>query len=941
MADTAQNSMAGRASIAEDDPFAELTRIMGFDPREPVTGPQRVLQPMAMPQPAAGPQPTARPMPVEAPALDADFDIDLERELLGEFADDGPAHGTAAHGQAAHGREAAPDPYFEAPAYDDAGPQSSPAVDHETPPVDFSYIAPVHQAPSIEPDFDLSEEAYGDLEPAPAGPISAAVPQAASAPQAASVPASFDDDEPQAGQGPAAPVRADDRFEADVDLPQLRLGERRPAPVLPEEPSFRPSHEEALELTLESELDALLGNGSFEADEPAAVQHGEPAAAADGHDAGFAGRFDAMDPDSGYDAVDEYDDARAQEAGKAAPLAEMARRWSLHTGPRPDGEQITAFPPAAAPAGLPEEARARDFDDPAFDTAAPNGLNGEDAVRQVADALAGTTDDGMDAVMPRDGYDPYAALAALSADIKGTASWQDAEPEPAHSEAFVSGNDAVPRGAATLAPDIDTIDVPEQAVALADDLDLPDFAFEDEPVAASSYDDIDAEFASLLNEMNGVDADAPGRHGETAARAPIDLDRPAAVAGAGAAAFATAAAFEAGMRADDGRRYAADADFYGEAAPAAGDPARDQSLPEMDFGYDPDAEEDIAPAYQSFAPEPPRRRGLLVAGLVAGVAVLGGVGALALSFGGGSSGEVALVKADPSPTKVRPQNPGGTAIPNQDNKVYDSVAGVGTVPEPAQKALVESAEAPLDLPLGDDDEMADAAMQPEDGLAPGVTLDETGGAKAEDRVEQAAAEPGVDSSVEVAAVPPRKVRTMIVKADGTLVAREDPEPATTATTADTASESMIDPAPMASDPLDVTGANPAPAAPVAPAKAAQKTGATPAAAPIAPARPSDQPLDIVGEVSSQQVAALAPAAAGSWAVQIASQPTEAAAQASFKDLSRRYASVLGGRQASIVKADIAGKGTYWRVRVAAASRAEAVKLCETYKAAGGSCFVSK
>jgi hypothetical protein len=146
---------------------------------------------------------------------------------------------------------------------------------------------------------------------------------------------------------------------------------------------------------------------------------------------------------------------------------------------------------------------------------------------------------------------------------------------------------------------------------------------------------------------------------------------------------------------------------------------------------------------------------------------------------------------------------------------------------------------------------------------------------------------------------------------------------------------------MASDPLDVTGANPAPAAPVAPAKAAQKTGATPAAAPIAPARPSDQPLDIVGEVSSQQVAALAPAAAGSWAVQIASQPTEAAAQASFKDLSRRYASVLGGRQASIVKADIAGKGTYWRVRVAAASRAEAVKLCETYKAAGGSCFVSK
>jgi Sporulation related domain. len=51
--------------------------------------------------------------------------------------------------------------------------------------------------------------------------------------------------------------------------------------------------------------------------------------------------------------------------------------------------------------------------------------------------------------------------------------------------------------------------------------------------------------------------------------------------------------------------------------------------------------------------------------------------------------------------------------------------------------------------------------------------------------------------------------------------------------------------------------------------------------------------------------------------------------------------VLGDRQANIVKADIPGKGTFWRVRVPAGSRAEAVKLCESYKAAGGSCFVSK
>ncbi|HEY4192819.1 MAG TPA: hypothetical protein VGM46_09260, partial [Mesorhizobium sp.] len=48
-------------AISDDDPFAELTRIMGFDPRQPVQ---------------------ARQDPVMA---DSDFEIDLEKELMGEF----------------------------------------------------------------------------------------------------------------------------------------------------------------------------------------------------------------------------------------------------------------------------------------------------------------------------------------------------------------------------------------------------------------------------------------------------------------------------------------------------------------------------------------------------------------------------------------------------------------------------------------------------------------------------------------------------------------------------------------------------------------------------------------------------------------------------------------------------------------------------------------
>ena len=120
----------------------------------------------------------------------------------------------------------------------------------------------------------------------------------------------------------------------------------------------------------------------------------------------------------------------------------------------------------------------------------------------------------------------------------------------------------------------------------------------------------------------------------------------------------------------------------------------------------------------------------------------------------------------------------------------------------------------------------------------------------------------------------------------------------------------------------------------------------PATGPVAPSRPADQPVDVVGEVKPQKVASAEAAAAvastvGGWSVQIASQPSEAAAKSSYDDLARRYASVIGDRGVNIVKADIAGKGTFWRVRLPAGSRNEAISLCESYKSAGGNCFVSK
>jgi hypothetical protein len=95
------------------------------------------------------------------------------------------------------------------------------------------------------------------------------------------------------------------------------------------------------------------------------------------------------------------------------------------------------------------------------------------------------------------------------------------------------------------------------------------------------------------------------------------------------------------------------------------------------------------------------------------------------------------------------------------------------------------------------------------------------------------------------------------------------------------------------------------------------------------------------KVASVKTEPAATAAASGWAMQIASQPSAQAAQTSYQHLAHRYGSVLSGHGVDIVKAEVAGKGTYYRVRVPTSSREEAVNLCTKYKAAGGSCFVSR
>ena len=1034
MADRNQLKVADRHGIADDDPFAELTRIMGFDPRQPVR-PQSLVHVVSA-----------------EPAQDA-FDIDLEKELMGELADfddEAPAsdHAYAAPADAAPVQPQWPSTRDEAAAVGIAGQDLGldAAMDEEVaasleqdfrvedeavayePSAEALYGGPAaDEAPAMEVDAepqpeigeamddfigqaldddyrfddpavqshadesrDAAEPEGGVYAVADAGGLEAA--DMAAAPATGATDDDFttyfddalaDSDDGFADQAVAAevpaPVIEDDAFELD-DAAFAALDEEQiyedPAGQLvaaepAEEPVFEAAEEPAVMSYSEGEPAESFDEGEVAlpvyeaaADEPEAV------AEEDGFDSAFEEAFA-----SGMTEEPAPEPVAATAAPEPAPLWPVTAQPSVPRESTLEDElnallsrmtQRPVIPDPLQPAAN-HAAGDRSPATPAED----DDAHGELDAALLADLQAldlGNLSDGPAASAPDVGPaasfhqadasarpavesnwtwsrgTPLAQPPSMPAQASAPAVSRTEAPAPAMSAPAYAGEEsrsapafAQPAQTADDMPDVETVDVPERVVALADDLDLPELAFEQDQPEASAYDDLDTEFASLLNDMNGAEpAPAPA-----SAAAYEDDPYGGFSRGQGAGAYGAIAATAAGgMAATDFDV----ADMPGDQAFAGSD-----ALAAGELDYDPDLHEASTLPDIAENDARPRNRGLLVAAVIGAVAVVGGLGAYALSPGGkGSSDAPAIVKADNQPIKVKPENPGGTVIPNQDNKVYDAVGKSAKPSEPTQQKLVTDVEEPMDV----------AAKQPEsrvvdlspaaDAAAPAADQAAAPMPKSEDRIEPAAApQAGAAGNQETAVVTPRKVRTMVVKPDGSLVPREDPAPAKVA------AAEPADPAPQHVDPSgDQTGAvapvaqdKPAAAAPMpdsTPAESKAQSRTTPSVAPIAPQRPADQPVDIVGEVKPDQVAAIDQSAgAGSWSMQIASQPTAESAQKTYEDLARRYASVLDGRGVNIVKAEIAGKGTFYRVRVPASSRNDAVALCTSYKAAGGNCFVSK
>jgi hypothetical protein len=338
---------------------------------------------------------------------------------------------------------------------------------------------------------------------------------------------------------------------------------------------------------------------------------------------------------------------------------------------------------------------------------------------------------------------------------------------------------------------------------------------------------------------------------------------------------------------------------------------------------------------RSLEPQQPRK-GLVIAGALLGVAVLGIGSVVGLrGFGGSSSAprpgsEPPVIRAEAGPAKVQPQNPGGVEIPNQNKQIYER----GPDPRPGETRVVTREEQPIDV---------QAAAR----ATPRVILPGPGGQASPAQTTTATVPAGSQAAPGLVAVAPatvsppadpnatlgepRRVRTVAVRPDGT-IAGAPPAPTAAATTAAT-------PPAARQAPAATPTAQPRPATAPAPAPRAAATDDTPAARPAAQTRQQVAAAPATAAVPASTPAPREAPAGGGFMVQLGAPGSEAEARSTFAAMQRRYGDALSGEAPVIRRADVGGR-TVYRLRIGPFSRGEAAEKCQAIQAAGGQCFIA-
>ncbi len=305
---------------------------------------------------------------------------------------------------------------------------------------------------------------------------------------------------------------------------------------------------------------------------------------------------------------------------------------------------------------------------------------------------------------------------------------------------------------------------------------------------------------------------------------------------------------------------------------------------------------------------------LFAGGIAAGYGFLGGETSTI------TTGTPTIIKADVDPVKVKPKDPGGVVPENQDNASYSDLGGENTA-KVSQQTLNSQTEEPLVLNTGN-------------------VVDLT---KTDDRL-TASEDVGATPNAGETSVEPKVVQTVVVKPDGTIITKPAaPKPIETASNIVTINEApIVDVQPVSTQAIAgasgidgalSTGDIKVPSVSPLPKPAVQPRAVVkPKPAPAAPVRK-------VAAAPKPKKATPAPVRKSEWVVQVSSQRSPEAAQASFVDMRNKF-TALRGRAMSIQRASVNG-ATYYRVRVQTASKSDANRLCSSLSSAGGACFVTR
>jgi len=333
-----------------------------------------------------------------------------------------------------------------------------------------------------------------------------------------------------------------------------------------------------------------------------------------------------------------------------------------------------------------------------------------------------------------------------------------------------------------------------------------------------------------------------------------------------------------------------------------------------------------------------------VAALV--IALFAGTIAAGYGFLGGDALSTAnnddpvLVKAEIEPFKEKPEDPGGRVPANQDKASYEQVEGQ-TGNGVVQESLVSENEEPATV----DEEQLVEISEPESNLAE----------KSVERLSSTEAESNTatvnDTLTTQSDLTPKVVQTVTVKPDGTIVNKPlAQEPLAQAsrvieTATNTASDAVNSVQSLREIATEVKPVETTVIKKPAAIDGAQSTGtiAIPEASPLPKpvVQPQAEPVKVAVAAPEPTPQPVQPQAArkSEWVVQVSSQRSADAAQASFLNLRNRF-SAMQGRPMSIQRANVNGS-TFYRVRLQTASRDDANQLCTSLKAQGGSCFVTR